>query len=137
MNGTELLEPDFLVIECTSTWGAYSYILTSCTEKQTVEDACESASEALEENEGQSIDFSVQTLQQMITDSCVLDEIKDGDRDGFGDIDHGLLTVEKIFLPENAELLDKIVDALFETGYDNGIIADYVECADVPVLKAS
>lgn len=134
----DILKPNFLVIECTSTWsGAYSYVLTSCTDEQKVEEVCESASEALEENEGQSIDFSIQALKQFIEDSCILEEIKDGDRDGFDEVDPEKLTVTNIFLPENVSLLYEMLNQLFETGYENGIISDYIECDEVPVLLVS
>lgn len=138
INSRELLEPEYLVIECDSTWtGACSYILTSCADQQKVDEVCETASETLEEEEGQSIEFNTQTLKQFIEDSCIIDEIRDGDRDGFDDVDPDQLTIERVFLPENLPLLYEIVDQLFNTGYVNGIIAGYVECDDVPILKAS
>lgn len=132
-----VLQPDFLVIECSSRWGAYSYILTSCTDRQKTEDVCAAASASLEENEGQNIEFTVQTLKELVGDSGILDEIVDGDSDGFDNADPDQLTIERIFQPGNLLLLHEIVDQLFETGYENGIIAEYIECDEVTVLKSS
>ena len=134
----ETLDPKFLVIQCDSTWtGAVSYILTSCKAKTKANKACNAGARSLKKEEEQTIEFSLQTLQEFIEDSGILDEIRDGDRDDFEDVDPEQLTIANIFLLENLPLLHQIVDQLFDTGYVNGIIADYVACDDVPVLKAS
>jgi hypothetical protein len=134
----ELLEPKFLVIECDSTWtGACSYILTSCKAKTKVSKACSAAARGLKREEEQTIEFSKLTLKEFIENSGILEEIIDGDRDGFDDVDPEQLTITNIFLPENTALIYQILEELFDTGYENGIISDYVGCDDVPVLMAS
>lgn len=138
------LKPEYLVIECTSTWtGAYSYVLTNCQAKSKVDKACRKAALRLKGEEEQTIEFSIQTLEEFLQQFDLEDYIEqDYDEDDELDDEEDekerpTINIPDLFLLENMRKLHDLLSQLFETGYENGIIADYIECDDVSVLMAS